>query len=163
LLRLILPVPESAVPTVHVGQQVQVRVPTLNRTFPGRVARFADKVAMATRTMDTEVDVPNPNMVLVPGMFAEVNLTLEQRENVLAVPILAVDLGDNSSGRVWVVKSDNHTEERAIETGLQSSNAVEIRSGLQPGEMVVTSNRSSLRSGELVRPKQVEFGQEASR
>jgi RND family efflux transporter MFP subunit len=43
LLRLILPVPESAVPTVHIGQQVEVKVPTMKRSFPGRVARFADK------------------------------------------------------------------------------------------------------------------------
>ena len=76
LLRLILPVPESAVPTVHIGQQVEVRVPTLNRSFPGRVARFADKLSPATRTMDTEVDVPNPSLVLMPGMYAEVDLTL---------------------------------------------------------------------------------------
>jgi len=54
LLRLIFPVPESAVHTVHVGQQVEVRVPTLGRSFPGRVARFSDKVLSATRTMDTK-------------------------------------------------------------------------------------------------------------
>src|SRR5579871_3144182 len=54
LLRLILPVPESAVPTVHLGQPVDVRVPTLNRTFPGKVIRFADRLSLATRTMDTE-------------------------------------------------------------------------------------------------------------
>ena len=77
LLRLILPVPESAVPTVHIGQQVEVRVPTLNRSFPGKVARFADKLSLATRTMDTEVDVPNPSLLLIPGMYAEVNLTLD--------------------------------------------------------------------------------------
>src|ERR1039458_7646767 len=64
LLRLILPVPESAVPTVHIGQQVEVRVATLNRSFPGKVARFVDKLSLATRTMDTEVDVPNPSLVL---------------------------------------------------------------------------------------------------
>jgi multidrug resistance efflux pump len=51
LLRLVLPVPESAVPTVHIGQNVDVRVPTLSRTFSGRVARFAEKVSSATRTM----------------------------------------------------------------------------------------------------------------
>src|SRR5689334_5796194 len=72
VLRLILPVPESSVPTVHVGQPVEVRVPTLNRSFPGRVARFAGKLALATRTMDTEVDVSNPTLVLIPGMYAEV-------------------------------------------------------------------------------------------
>src|SRR4029078_12536105 len=53
LLRLILPVPESAVPTVHIGQQVEVRVSALNRTFSGRVTRFDQKVALATRTMNT--------------------------------------------------------------------------------------------------------------
>src|ERR1700675_4303898 len=95
LLRLILPVPESAVPTVHVGQQVDVRVPTLNRSFPGRVARFAEKVSLATRTMDTEVDVSNPRLVLIPGMYAEVNLTLDNRRGVLVVPVSAVDVGSD--------------------------------------------------------------------
>src|SRR5262249_28652371 len=52
MLRLILPVPESAVPAVHIGQQVEVQVPSLRRTFPGRVARFTDKVSPSTRTMD---------------------------------------------------------------------------------------------------------------
>src|ERR1017187_10361390 len=91
LLRLILPVPESAVPTVHIGQQVEVKVPTLNRSFPGRVARFVEKVSVATRTMDTEVDVANPSLILIPGMYAEVNLTLDRRDKVLAVPVMAVD------------------------------------------------------------------------
>ena len=114
LLRLILPVPESAVPTVHVGQQVEVRVPTLSRSFPGRVARYADKVSSGTRTMDTEVDVPNPSLTLIPGMFAEVNLTLASRNGVLAVPIPAVDLsgGDESSGQVVVVTPGNRIEIR---------------------------------------------------
>ena len=98
LLRLILPVPESAVPTVHIGQQVEVKVPTLNRSFPGKVVRFADKLSLATRTMDTEVDVPNPSLVLIPGMYAEVNLTLDRRNKVLAIPVIAVDM-DNSDSR----------------------------------------------------------------
>src|SRR5581483_5559853 len=92
LLRLIVPVPESAVPAVRIGQAVEVRVPSLNRGFPGRVARFSGKVSLATRTMDTEVDVPNPSLVLVPGMYAEVNLTLDSRHGVVAVPVSAVDM-----------------------------------------------------------------------
>ena len=108
LLRLILPVPESAVPTVHIGQQVEVRVPTLNRSFPGRVERFADKVSLATRTMDTEVDVPNPSLLLIPGMYAEVNLTLDQRKAVLAVPITAVDIARAArTGQVMIVTPNN--------------------------------------------------------
>jgi RND family efflux transporter MFP subunit len=154
LLRLILPVPESAVPTVHVGQQVEVRVPTLGRSFPGRVARFAEKVASSTRTMDTEVDVPNPDLVLIPGMYAQANLTLDRRAGVLAVPIPAVDLAsDETSGQVVVVTPENHIEIRKVQLGLQNETKVEVRSGLREGDLVVTSNRSSLKSGQEVRAK----------
>jgi multidrug efflux pump subunit AcrA (membrane-fusion protein) len=83
-LRLILPVPEANVPGIHLGQFVEVRVPSLNRSFAGKVVRFADKLSLQTRTMDTEVDVDNPTLVLVPGMYAEVNLQLARRNGVLA-------------------------------------------------------------------------------
>src|SRR5438309_112058 len=72
LLRLILPVPESVVPRIRIGEAVEVDVTALHRTFTGKVARFANKLQTSTRTMETEVDVPNPSMVLVPGMYAEV-------------------------------------------------------------------------------------------
>jgi RND family efflux transporter MFP subunit len=160
LLRLILPVPESAVPTVHIGQQVEVRVPTLNRSFPDRVARFAEKVSMATRTMDTEVDVPNPSLVLIPGMYAEVNLTLDRRNRVLAVPVMAVDRDNSDSqpgaaqtGQVSIVTPNNRVEKRKVTLGIESSNNVEIRSGLNEGDSVVLTGRSTLQSGQEVRPK----------
>jgi RND family efflux transporter MFP subunit len=148
LLRLILPVPESAVPTVHIGQSVEVRVPTLNRTFPGRVARFADKLSLSTRTMDTEVDVANPSLVLIPGMYAEVNLQLDRRHGVLAVPVTAVD-GD----QVTVVTRENRIEKRKVQLGLETAAKVEVRSGLKAGDLVVVGSRSGLEAGQEVRPK----------
>jgi RND family efflux transporter MFP subunit len=154
LLRLILPVPESAVPTVHIGQQVEVRVPTLNRSFPGRVARFDDKLQMSTRTMDTEVDVPNSNGILIPGMYAEVNLTLDQRKKALAIPLIAVDMDPNTqTGQVMVVTPTNHVERRKVTIGLETANLVEVRSGLNEGDAVVVSGRASLQPGQEVRPK----------
>jgi RND family efflux transporter MFP subunit len=163
LLRLMVPVPESAVPTVHVGQQVNVRVPTLNRSFPGRVARFAEKVSSATRTMDTEVDVPNPGLILIPGMYAEVNLTLDGRGAVLAVPIPAVDMGpEETSGQVTVVTPENRIEIRKVQLGLQNAASVEIRSGLNSGDLVVMGNRSSLRTGQEVRPKLIDLAPQST-
>lgn len=164
LLRLILPVPESVVPTVHIGQQVEVRVPSLNRGFPGKVARFSDKLLLATRTMETEVDVPNPTLVLIPGMYAEVNLSLAQRNAVLAVPVTAVDLDNEAAepnggkpafakGRVMVVTPNNRVEIRQIELGLETANKVEVRSGLNEGDMVVIGARAGLQAGQEVRPK----------
>ena len=148
-LRLILPVPESAVPTVRIGQQVEVRVPTMNRTFPGVVARFTDKLMPSTRTMDTEVDVPNPSLLLIPGMYAEVDLTLLRRDHVLVVPVTAVDAG----GQVMVVTPESRLEVRKIALGMESADRVEVKSGLKEGEMVVVAGRASLQAGEQVQPK----------
>jgi RND family efflux transporter MFP subunit len=163
LLRLILPVPESAVPTIHAGQQVEVRVPSLNRSFPGKVVRSEDKLSLDTRTMNTEVDVPNPNLTLIPGMYAEVTLTLTQRDSVLAIPVTAVDIdneagakggaGALATGAVMVVTPNNRVEIRKIEVGLETASLVESRSGLNEGDLVVIGSRSGLRAGEEVRPK----------
>ncbi len=148
LLRLILPVPESAVPRVHVGQQVDVRVPTLERNFPGRVARFAGKVQPSTRTMETEVDVPNASLLLIPGMYAEVNLTMDRRAGALAIPLAAA-----GESKVMVVTAGNRLEVRKVELGIETANFVEVRSGLQEGEMVVIGNTGGLQAGQQVKPK----------
>ena len=90
LFRLVIPVPESSVRYIRVGDPVEVQVPALSRSFPGKVARFSVDVREDTRTMHTEVDVPNPDRLLIPGMYAEATLTLEAKNNVLSVPVQAV-------------------------------------------------------------------------
>jgi RND family efflux transporter MFP subunit len=155
-LRLILPVPESAVPTVHIGQSVEVRVPSLKRNFPGRVQRFTDKVNPATRTMDTEVDVPNPGLVLIPGMYAEVALMLENRKNALSVPVMAVDR-EGAEGQVMVITPNNRVEPRKVALGMETADRIEVLSGLNDGDLIVISGRPSLQAGEEVRPKVTEL------
>lgn len=154
LLRLILPVPESAVSDVHIGQRVEVQVPTLHRSFPGKVARYADKVKLSTRTMDTEVDVQNPSLVLIPGMYAEVHLQLAARKNVLSVPVAAVDNAGNQT-RVFRVTSEGVIEVVPVTIGLQTSTSAEVQSGLEDGDMIVVGNRAGLKAGEKVQPKVV--------
>jgi RND family efflux transporter MFP subunit len=151
LLRLALPVPESSVPQVHLGEPVDVRVPVLNRSFPGRVARFADKLDETTRTMKTEVDVPNPNLVLIPGMYAEVNLTTERRNDALAVPVEAVDVVSGAS-RVMVVTASGSIRVVPVVTGIDSAQQIEIKSGdLKEGDRVVIGSRAGLKDGDSVR------------
>ena len=155
LLRLILPVPESVVSVVKVGQELTVRVPTLNRTFPGKVARFSERVQLSTRTMDTEVDVPNSSFSLVPGMYAEVIFTTENRSQVISVPFSAVDLigGSEKSGKVMTVASDGRLESHDVSLGLQTSDSFEVRSGLREGDVVVVGSHANLHAGQQVRPK----------
>ena len=163
LLRLILPVPESAAPTIRIGEQVDVRVPALNRTFPGKVGRFANKLSLETRTMDTEVDVPNPSLTLIPGMYAEVNLTLKRQNDTLSIPVTAVDVDpDNEhAGKVMLVNQDA-LEARNVTLGMQTANRVEIQSGLAPGDLVVIGSRAGLQGGARVKPKIAELSSGAN-
>jgi RND family efflux transporter MFP subunit len=152
LFRLVIPVPESYVRYIHVGDHVDVRVPSLNRTFPGKVARFSVDVTADTRTMHTEVDVPNPQRVLLPGLYADAELETDQKENVPTVPIQALNhQGDKTT--VFVANRDGVLEDRAVQVGLQTSSDAEIISGLNEGEQVVVSDRSGLKPGQKVRPQ----------
>jgi RND family efflux transporter MFP subunit len=152
LLRLVLPVPESAVGRVHVGGSVDVHVLSIGRTFPGRVARLAGTVQQATRTMDTEVDVPNPALTLVPGMYAEVKLRIDESRNVVSVPLEAVDRS-GPSARVYTITSEGVIKVVPVTLGLETDQRIEIRSGLQEGDVVVVGRHAGLKDGQAVEAK----------
>jgi RND family efflux transporter MFP subunit len=152
LFRLTLPVPESAVPKVRLGTTVRVHVQALNRDFEGKVARFADAVNQETRTMHTEVDVPNADGSIVGGMYAEVRLTLAKKDDALAVPIQAVNR-NGSATTVLVVNAQDRIEEREVRLGMEGVNQVEVVSGLKPKDRVVIGSRSDFRPGDRVEPK----------
>ena len=156
LLRLILPVPESQVPLIKIGKSVTVSVPTLHRNFTGTIARFSDSLQLSTRTMDTEVDVPNPSLIIVPGMFAEVTLPVSQSLNVLAVPTAAIS-GTEDKRTVLLVNKNNQIEERPVVVGIETSDSAEIKSGLEAGDLVVVGSKSQLKAGQQVMPKIVEM------
>jgi RND family efflux transporter MFP subunit len=153
--RLQIPVPESYVHYIHVGDPVSVFIPSLNRRFPGKVARFSVDVREDTRTMHTEVDVFNPDRALLPGLYAEATITLERRANTLAVPLQAVNQGDHPT--VDVVTDSNTIEVQPVTLGVQTEADAEILSGLKEGESIVVSDRSGLRAGQHVQPKAVEL------
>ncbi len=154
LFRLVIPVPESYVRYIHIGDPVDVHVPSLNRTFPGKVARFSVDVREDTRTMHTEVDVLNPERVLMPGLYAEAELGLDQKDNVPTVPLQALNHEGNKTS-VLVVNHDGQLENRAVQVGLQTTSDTEIVSGLSEGEQVVVSDRSGLKAGQKVHPQAV--------
>jgi RND family efflux transporter MFP subunit len=154
LFRLTLPVPESAVPLIRLGSTVTVRVPSLNRSFEGKVSRFADSLSEETRTMHTEVDVPNKTGTIVAGMYAEVNLTLLKKNSVIAIPIQAVTR-NGSRATVLVVDSQGRIQERDVKLGIEGANEVEIVSGIVPNDEVVLGSRAEFHPGDQVLPKLV--------
>ncbi|HEX3682924.1 MAG TPA: efflux RND transporter periplasmic adaptor subunit [Bryobacteraceae bacterium] len=155
LYRLVIPVPETYVSYIRIGDEVSVRVPALNKNFPGKVARFSSEVHDTTRTMHTEVNVPNPTGELIPGVYAEARLTLNSKGNALTIPVQAIDReGDHTAA--FVVDSSNRIQICPVVLGIEDSseNYAEVLSGLNEGEKVVVGDRSGLQTGEVVRPQQ---------
>jgi RND family efflux transporter MFP subunit len=152
LYRLVIPVPESDVKYIHVGDPVSVHVDSTDETVRGKVARSSVDISGATRTMHTEVDIPNTDGKLVPGAYAEAEITLNHNPSALVVPLQAIDhQGDETS--VMIVDPDNRIQTKKVTLGIQMPDYVEVSSGVATGEQVVTSDRSSLKAGQMVRPK----------
>jgi RND family efflux transporter MFP subunit len=156
MLRLVIPVPERAVPDVHVGQTISVKVSSLDKTFPGKISLFSGQIDSQTRTMHTEVEVPNPNYLLVPGMYASVEIPVHSVGNVLTLPVQAVQTTGDGKGTVMVVNSQNTLESHDVVIGLQTATEVEILSGLQENEMVLFGGQGQYKPGQVVSPKVIE-------
>ena len=151
LLRLDFPVTVTYVKDIHCGDKVQVRVQSLdNKTFTGTITRTTDRVNEDTRTMTTEIEVPNPNLELVPGMYAEVVLKTARRAQVLAIPVEAIPPGESS---VYVINDKNQIEVRPVALGIDTPTRFEVLSGLKEGELVLTGGRSRVTPGQTVEPK----------
>jgi RND family efflux transporter MFP subunit len=131
-----------------------VTVQSLHKTVTGTVARFADRLDTETRTMRVEVDVPNANLELVPGMYADASLVLDQVKNVVVAPVEAVDRTETGA-RVLVVGRDGRLDARTVTIGLETANRVEVKTGLSDGDVVVVGSRAQLKSGSIVVPKVV--------
>ncbi|MGC2109274.1 MAG: efflux RND transporter periplasmic adaptor subunit [Candidatus Korobacteraceae bacterium] len=152
VLRLRIPVPESIAAKVKIGDAADVKVQATGEHFTGKVARFTDALDMSTRTMQVEIDVPNSNYHLQPGMYADVTLTANSRRDALTVPVDAIQRGQNKTS-VLIVDEQNRVEPRDVELGVEGTNRVEILSGLAEGDRVIVGNLGSYQAGELVRAK----------
>ena len=154
-LRLVFSLSASYVARVKPGQTVEIRIPTLNRTLPGVVARIAGEVEMATRSMEAQIDVTNADNAIIPGMFGTVVVQLDHREKTLVVPLSAVSrLGKPN---VLIVNNDGLLEERAVKLGLDTAAKIEILSGVKEGESVFVGSRSQAKPGQKVEAKIVEI------
>jgi len=151
IMRLRLPVPESYVRYVHLGDPITVRVDALGRSFQGKVVRFTRELNFETRTMETEVDVPNKDLAIDSGMYANVAMRLNHADNVLTVPVSAVVL-HNDQDQVYVLDSGNRVDICNVEVGIRGNQLAEIRSGLQPGDRVIMAGQGKYSQGEQVTP-----------
>src|SRR5262249_52976591 len=119
------------------------------KTFPGNVTRVASALDEATRTMLAEVDLPNPDRELRPGMFATVKLGTERHPDALLVPFEAV-LKEASGKSVFIVDREQRARKTAVKTGLEDDTSVEVLDGLVPDQPLILLEKQSLQDGQPV-------------
>ena len=147
-----MPVPETrCAGTSTKGGQVQIKVNSTGRTFTGTVVRFSRSLDTNTRTMLTEVDVPNADLSLSPGMYAGLTIQLEHKSDAITLPAQAV-VQSSDQIYVLVVDATNHVEKRNVILGIETANQVEITNGLREGEQVIASGQTNYQAGEAVAP-----------
>jgi RND family efflux transporter MFP subunit len=153
IMRLRVPVPESAVASIHSGETADVVVSATGEHFTGNVVRSTGSLDRATRTMQVEIDVPNSQYKLSPGMYAQVTLHTDQLPNAVVIPVLAVHRNGEKTS-VLLVNRDNRVEERSIQTGVEDPNFVQVTVGLKEGERVIVGSGNAYQPGELVSPRE---------
>jgi RND family efflux transporter MFP subunit len=155
-LRTYVNVPQTNANAIRVGQPATLRISTLpGRTFAGNVARTANSLDPASRTMLVEVRVPNPEGVLLPGMYAQVNLSSARTNPPLLIS------GDSLIVRadgvqVAVVGSDHTVHLQKIQVGRDYGDKLEVISGLQVGDMLIANPGDAVVEGVKIEPVPVE-------
>ena len=151
-LRTYVNVPQAYVTAVHVGQTAALTVSHFpGRRFDGTVARTANALDPATRTMLVEVDVPNADGMLFPGTYAEVDLSGSRTNPPLVVPAAAI-LFRTDGAQVAVVQSDHTVHLQRITVGRDYGDRVEILQGVEEGATIVAAPGDSARDGARIVP-----------
>src|SRR5882762_9829480 len=145
-------VPQDAALGVAAGVDAIVRVPeNPDRTFPGKVTRFAHALAPGTRTLLTEIDVPNPDGALSPGMYVTVELHIPRKNPALMVPADALVF---NAGGVQVAVAENGTAHfHKVTVARDFGTQVEVRDGIKAGDEVILKPVVTLADGSKVQPQ----------
>lgn len=149
-LRVFIDVTEQDVPYVKRGNSVTITVDALpGTTFEGKTTRFATALDPKTRTMRTEIDISNRGAGLRPGMYGEVRLALERRENALTVAASAL-ISEGGKSYVFVV-ADGKGRRVEVKSGFDDRIRVEVVEGLTGNEQIITSGKNAVKDGTPVK------------
>jgi len=150
-VRIGVAIPDSEAPFIKKDLPVKVTVDELpGRAFAGTITRFAYALDESTKTMATEIEISNSDLVLRPGMWASVEVELQKKENALFVPAEAL-VTEKNKNSVFVVR-DGKAQKIPLQTGLDDGISVEILKGCGPGDAIITAGKQSVTDGQKVQP-----------
>ncbi len=149
-LRLKIDVPEASIGKVAIGQGISLQTSAYpDRNFAGTVTRILPNLNVSARTLTVEAEVANGDGLLKPGQFATVRITQSKPENAVMVPASAIK-AEGDINKIYVVK-DGAVREVIVQTGLLENGLIQVKQGINEGDVVATSNVSTLFDGVLVR------------
>lgn len=155
LLRLRMPVPESDADYMHIGGRAVVQVQATGEIIHTRIVRFTRSLDRNTRTMLTEVDIPNKDLHLDPGMYANTTFPLKSDANAMVIPIDGIVEGDQPY--VLAVNQHNRVVKQPVVLGIQGANYYEVISGVKLGDRVIVGDQGDYQPGEKVAPSPVDM------
>ena len=154
-IRVYLNVPETYAPSIHAGLGAFLELTQFpGQRFEGKVMRTAEAIDTGTRTLLTEVDVPNHNSTLLPGGYAQVYLQVKVNGERLAIPVNAL-LFRSEGLRAVVVDSNNKTHLKPLTIGRDYGTTLEVLQGLDAKDWIVLNPADSLEEGQQVHVKEI--------
>jgi RND family efflux transporter MFP subunit len=149
-VRLVANVVEKDLRLVNGGDPARVTVDAYpGETFSGRIARVAPVLDPATRTAEIEIEVPNGDFRLKPGMYARMSVSIESRRDTTLVPKVSVIDYEGTRG-VFTMTEDNKAKFQPLEIGIEDTERVEVRAGITSTDTIVTSGASALRNNDTL-------------
>ena len=161
-LRVFVNVPQAYVPAVRVGMETTITLQELpGQKFKGKVARTSESIDPATRTLLTEIDVPNPEGRLLPGSFGQIHFAVPDNVNKITIPVNAM-LFREEGPRVAVVDQNGIVHLRPISIGRDFGSTLEILGGIDANERIIVNPSDSLEDGQKVHVAQPQPGEQPS-
>lgn len=149
-LKVVANVLEKDIAFVKSGMKVKILTEAYpDKPFEGAVVRINKALDLATRTLQAEINIPNPGHLLKPGMFARIEVALQEKPAALAVPRQAV-LEEGGNRSVFVVEG-NQAIRKPIVTGIEQDQLIEVVKGLKDGDKIVVRGQESLRDRSTIR------------
>ena len=154
-MRVYVNVPEAYAASIHPGIGAYLELTQFpGQKFQGRVVRTAEAIDLSTRTLLTEVDVPNKSAQLLPGGYAQVHLLVKVTAQRLQVPVNAL-LFRSEGLRAVVIDANHRTRLQSLTIGRDYGTSLEVLNGLKPDDWIVLNPPDSLEDGQAVHVKEV--------
>jgi RND family efflux transporter MFP subunit len=154
-IRVFVNVPETYAPTIHRGLGAYLELTQFpGQKFQGQVVRTAEAIDLATRTLLTEVDVPNKSGQLLPGGYAQIHLQVKVQGQRLQVPVNAL-LFRSEGLRAVIIDGNHHVQLQPLEIGRDYGTSLEVLNGLKAEDWIVLNPPDSIEGGQEVHVKEV--------